>query len=473
MKLNSGMCFCSCLMFLLVGCASSNIHPEDMSKLGAAPTIGDIGKIAHGPPLYRLDYLVDGQAYTYEIYEATDTAKYYLLLFQGGRLVAVDIWDEQSNQSEPGTCTFFPPRSGMDVEDCLRKIDQSLMANKVDLRQPATPDQEALERSKSGAADTVGMLTIETALFAPIMVPVLVITLPIAGASALADKSPHDSPNVTLGESYEDVRSRVESYPANFVSITDGNGTVLVPGHGVSEVAAAFGVAGGKVNWINLSPGTQCSGLHSSTGTHCTMGQESHRIVKQIPRTPRPPVIDEWENIALYYSPPAHYDVLGETSSGPGGYSAKSRTENAVKDVKQRARKDGATAVLVETRDEISGEELGEEVIPAPAAGTATPVYGAVTALPFYNGWTQALEIYVPADAEAFQKAAQTHATSCAALSQKNDDMKDAYKAMKEAGTPAEIAAAEQNLQSAEDAYDAAFCGDDDWYAEQMTAQKH
>jgi hypothetical protein len=155
---------------LLAGCASSNIRPEDMSKLGAAPTTEDIDKIAHGKPLHRLDYLVDGQTYTFEIYEAADTAKYYGLLFQAGKLIAVDIYAANSHSTSPAGCMLFPPRPGMEVEACLRTVDQALQAASVDLNKPVIPDQQTLQYTQQENAGAVAETVTEAVLFAPIAV---------------------------------------------------------------------------------------------------------------------------------------------------------------------------------------------------------------------------------------------------------------------------------------------------------------
>ncbi|MFI4967329.1 MAG: hypothetical protein ACHQAU_01280, partial [Gammaproteobacteria bacterium] len=258
----------------------------------------------------------------------------------------------------------------------------------------------------------------------------------------------------------------VEQLPERDRSVKDGSGTVLVPGGLTSIPAAAFGLQDGKVIWLQLDPPTSCGEGFILWDKQCRMNTfaPGHR---HVPRKPRSPVIDEWENIAIYYSPPPQFDVLGETSGKVGrGFTSKGRMAGAIEDMKKEARKDGATALLLEAQVDPDGQEA------APAPGTGTPVYGADATVPLRGAWATTLEIYVSADADAFQKAAQVHGTICDALSQKKDDAKDAYEAVEKTGTPAEIASAQQNLQSAKDAVDAAFCGDDDWYAEQMATQK-
>jgi hypothetical protein len=188
-----------------------------------------------------------------------------------------------------------------------------------------------------------------------------------------------------------------------------------------------------------------------------------------VPHRPRPPVIDEWENVALYYSPPPQFDVLGETTGkAQGAFSGKSRMANAIEDMKKRAQKDGATGVLMYPVD----PKIDKQPTAAPAAGTGTPFYGTPGEASFGTLRVSGLEIYVQADADTFLKASPLHATICDALSQKKDDTKDAYKAVKDTGTPDAVAAAKQNLQAAEDAEDAAYCGDDNWYAEQRVGHQ-
>lgn len=451
---------------LLAGCATPNIRPEDISKLGAAPTQADIDKIAHGEPLHRLDYLVDGQPYTFEIYEAADTAKYYGLLFQGAKLIAVDVSGVNSRIPGPADCMLFPPKSGMDVEACLRTANQTLQAASVDLSQPVTPDQQTLQRMKNESAGAVAEGVTYTVLMAPIVVPIMAVMLPLIEVEKASEKSVQQSLSVKLGDSYQDIQVRVEQLPERERSVTDGSGTVLVPSSFSSIPAAAFGLQGGKVIWLQFDPPSECGGGFMLWGMQCTL--RTAVAPWYAPHKPRPPVIDEWENLAVYYTPPPQFDVLGETTGKADGFSAQSRMENAFEDMKKRARNDGATGVLVYPLS----RPADQEPTAAPAAGTGMPVYGATGTAPFGTVWVRGLEIYVPGDADSFLKAAQLHATTCGALSQKKDDAKDAYKAVKDTGTPDAVAAAKQSLQAAEDAEDAAYCGNDNWYAEQMVGHQ-
>lgn len=452
----------SLAIILLAGCATPSIQQQDLNALGPAPTIEEVSKIAHGPPLNRLDYLVDGQTYTYEVYAVADAGKDYGLLFQSGKLSAVNVFDIHTYKPEPRTCTFFPPKPNFDVEDCLRKITQSLKDSAVDLRQPVTPDQKTQAMEQKEKAGDVTAAAVETALFAPILVPVAVVMLPFMGAEKASQKSAQDSLGVKLGDPYQDIQARVEQIPEKSRSVVQGSGTVLVPAGLTGMPAAAFGLQDGKVIWLQLDPLASCQ----IGGDNCRMGD--HGPSTQHFRAKTPPVIDEWENLALYYSPPPNYEVIGPVSGKASGFSSSSRIGNAVEDMKGWARKEGATGVLVDSKPDTPDQEPTA----APAMGTGSPVYGAVSTLPFYGIWTHGSAIYVPADADAFLKASQVHKATCDDLSQKKDDAKDAYKALKDTGTPADIAAAQAKLQSAEDAADAAYCGDDDWYAEQMTGQK-
>lgn len=452
---------------LLAGCASANIQPQDLKALGPAPTAEEVAKVAHGAPLTRLDYLVDGQTYTYEVYGIADAGKDYGLLFQRGKLSAVNIFDIHTYKPEPRTCTFFPPKPNFDVEDCLRKINQSLKDSAVDLRQPVTPDQKTQEMEQDKKAGAVAESVVDTALLAPIVLPAMAIMLPFMGAEHASEKSAQESLHVKLGDPYQDIQARVEQIPERQRSVTQGSGTVLVPGGLTSIPAAAFGLQDGKVIWLQFDPPTACGGGFMLWEKDCRMGDHG-RPAPQHFRAKTPPVIDEWENVALYYSPPAHYEVIDRVSGRPRGLFSSSMG-HAIEVMKESARKEGATGVLVELKDYAPGQEPTT----APPAGTAAPVYAADSTVPLHNGWASGWAIYVPADADAFLKASQVHGATCDALSQKKDDAKDAYKAIKDTGMPAEITTAQANLQSAEDAADAAYCGDDDWYAEQMTAQNH
>jgi hypothetical protein len=260
---------------LFVGCASSSIRPEDMAKLGAAPTMEDIDKIAHGSPLYRLDYLASDHTFIYETYEASDTKRYYGLLFRDGKLIAVDEMPlHLASWPSLWHCTLFPPDPSEGVDACFQAFNRSAEASAVKIGSDVAGDQVAKSQDYHEVEGAVAENAVEIALFAPILIPAAAIALPVMGVTELADESQRASLKVVLGEPYEDVRSRVEGYPAKFVSVVDGNGTVLVPGAGVSEVSAAFGVADGKVVWIDLSPKAGCGGGLLSKGKYCSMGRD-------------------------------------------------------------------------------------------------------------------------------------------------------------------------------------------------------
>ncbi len=462
------------LLALLAGCATSNIRPQDMSQLGTTPTMDDVDKIAHGAPLHRMDYLVDGQTYTFEIYEATDTSKYYGLLFQAGKLIAVDIVALHFYSFGPEACALFPPKPGMDVEGCLRDANRTLQANAADLRQPVTPNQQGVHTAAKDAAETAAEGSVYAAFLGPVLVSLVVagavVALPILGAEKAGEKSAQQSLGVKLGDPYAGaVQARVEQLPERERSVQAGAGTVLVPSSFSSIPAAAFGLQGGKVIWLQLDPPTACGDGYIVWDLKCRLNTAAPSAWHP-PHRPRPPVIDEWENIAVYYSAPPQFDVLGETvGKADRGFTSAGRMEGAIEDMKKEARKDGATALLLYPPN----RPEDQQPTAAPAAGTGTPDYGPPTTAPFGVLWVRGLEIYVPGAAAAFLRAAQVHATTCDALSQKRDDAKDAYEAVKDSGTPDAVAAAKQVLQAAEDAKDAAYCGDDDWYAEQMTAQQH
>jgi hypothetical protein len=455
--------FCGFILILSAGCASSNIRPEDMSRLGAAPTQQDVDKNAHGKPLHRVDYLVDGRSYVFEVYEAADTARYYQLLFQDGKLIAVDMASGYTRDFGPATCMMFPASPGLDVEDCLRTEDKALQDASVDLQQPVTPDKPARQRASGDTAATavegVTMLSL-AAVFAPVVIPLEVLSLSVTGAEKAGEKSAQQSLGVKLGDSYQDIQARVEQLPERDRSVKDGDGTVLVPSSFGSLPAAAFGVQGGKVIWLELDPPWECGNGFGIWGADCHVRTQLPGPWRA-PQAPRPQLMDEWEDLSVYYTPPPEFQLLGAVwGKATGAFSGKSRMQNGIEDMKKQALKDGATAVLMYPD--------GREFTAAPAAGTGVPIYGPTGDAGFLSNFVSGLEIYVPADADAFQKAAPIHAATCDALSKKQDAADDAYDEAKDTGTKDAIAAAKQTLQAAKDAKDAAYCGDDDWYAEQM-----
>lgn len=458
---------------LLAGCATANVKPRDLSALGSAPTADQVAKITHGSPLYRLDYLAGDHSFIYETYEESGTERYYGFLFQDGKLAAVDLtYEGEAQRPSLVACTLFPASVDMDVDACFQSFNRSVEAKSIEAGAAVIPDKPFKPSDPEGTAGTVVEGAVVLTFSAPFIIPAAVIGLPIVAAASVTGDGRGQAPlDVKLGTSYEDIRTRVEQYPDKDRSIKDGSGTVLIPGSALAGITAAFGMDKGKVIWINPTPSTVCGGGMWFWGQTCTMGNQPRPPVRtflQPTRARTAPVIDEWENLALYYSPPAHYDVIGRVSGKTSGFTAKGRMAEAIEGMKRSAREEGATGVLVDTQ----ADPLSQGLTAAPPAGTGSPVYAVGGTLPASFGDAYGYAIYVPADLEAFQKAAQVHATTCDALSQKKDDAKDAYKALKGSGTPADIDAAKAKLQAAEDASDAAYCGDDPWYAEQMTAQK-
>lgn len=68
----------------------------------------------------------------------------------------------------------------------------------------------------------------------------------------------------------------------------------------------------------------------------------SGTIVKQGDQN-RQPVIDNWQNIYLYFSPPANYEVIGMVTGTGHGLGDETKMENALEGLKEKARDAGAT----------------------------------------------------------------------------------------------------------------------------------
>jgi hypothetical protein len=264
------------LIVCLTGCASSGVHSTDLSKLGDKPTIEDVTKIAHGTPYYRLDYLMGDQTFIYEMYEDSDSNRYYGMLFQGGQLIAVNLLDQhQAYRSPMFKCTLFPPTPGMDVEDCFRKFNAAVQANALELRSAAAPtDNHAGVSGQNGEA--VGAVA-EAVVLSPILIPAAVVGLPFLGAEKVSEQSARESLDVKLAEPYAEIQSRVEQIPERDRSVTNGNGTVFVPSDLTSIPAAAFGVQDGKVIWIDLAPRSLCGGGFMLWNKDCSMGDHGTR----------------------------------------------------------------------------------------------------------------------------------------------------------------------------------------------------
>ncbi|MGA9853267.1 MAG: hypothetical protein WBR15_10085 [Gammaproteobacteria bacterium] len=193
-----------------------------------------------------------------------------------------------------------------------------------------------------------------------------------------------------------------------------------------------------------------------SSGTIVEQGQE------------RQPVIDNWENVYLYFSPPAHYEVIGMVTGKGRGFSDESKMENALEGIKEEAMDAGATGVLLQSAGTVTSGSISTATWNSNDYGG----YAFGASVPIIRGSVTGLAIYVPEDAANFTTALHVHQTKCAALSAQEDAMKAALKVAKKGGTKADIAVAEQNLQAVDDAEDVRYCGDDDWYAEQMSAKQ-
>ena len=193
-----------------------------------------------------------------------------------------------------------------------------------------------------------------------------------------------------------------------------------------------------------------------SSGTIVEQGQE------------RQPVIDNWQNVYLYFSPPAHYEVIGMVTGKGRGLSDEGKMENALEGMKEEALDAGATGVLLQSAGIATAGSIGT----ATWSSTGSSGYAFGASVPITRGSITGLAIYVPVDAADFTKALYAHQTKCNSLSAKEGSMKAALGVTKKTGTNADIATAKLSLQTVEDAEDAEYCGENGWYADQMTAQK-
>lgn len=185
----------------------------------------------------------------------------------------------------------------------------------------------------------------------------------------------------------------------------------------------------------------------------------------------RDPVIDNWHNVALYFSPPAHYEVIGAvTGKGKGGlfHSDQSKMEDAIEAVKEEALDAGATGVLLQS----SGLTDAGSINTATATVNGGAVFAVGNSIPVVNGSVTGQAIYVPEDAAAFIKAKAVHSATCDSLSDKEDGLEQAVKAAKKSGTSADVDKAKKDQQDNEDAEDQEYCGKSAWYADQMQARQ-
>jgi len=182
----------------------------------------------------------------------------------------------------------------------------------------------------------------------------------------------------------------------------------------------------------------------------------------------RPPVMQHWENLYVYFSPPPDYIVIGMVSGSGRGFSGQGKMDNALEGMKEQAREAGATGVLMQSAGITTVGAVGGSTWQGGGYGGSSFGF----AVPVTGGSVSGLAIYVPADAARYTLALQEHDSTCAALSTADDKMEAALKATKKTGIAADIAIAKGNLRTADDAQDANYCGHDAWYAEQVEAQQ-
>ena len=192
-----------------------------------------------------------------------------------------------------------------------------------------------------------------------------------------------------------------------------------------------------------------------STGTIVEQGQE------------RQPVIDHWENVYLYFTPPAHYEVIGMVTGKGRGFGDEQKMNNALEGMKEEAKDAGATGVLLQSAGTVTAGSVSTATWNSNDYGG----YAFGASVPVTNGSVSGLAIYVPQDAANFTSALHAHRAKCDALSEQEEAVEAALKVAKKTGIKADIAAAKHNLRAVEHAEDAEYCGDDNWYAEQVTAQ--
>ncbi|MGH8321398.1 MAG: hypothetical protein ACRESX_01240 [Gammaproteobacteria bacterium] len=171
-----------------------------------------------------------------------------------------------------------------------------------------------------------------------------------------------------------------------------------------------------------------------SSGTIVEQGQE------------RQPVIDNWQNVYLYFSPPAHYEVIGMVTGKGRGFSDEGKMENALEGIKEEAMDAGATGVLLQSAGTVASGSISTATWNSNDYGG----YAFGASVPIIRGSVTGLAIYVPEDAANFTKALHAHQSKCDALSAQEDNMKAVLKLAKKTGINADIAAAKHNLQTVE-----------------------
>jgi hypothetical protein len=196
------------------------------------------------------------------------------------------------------------------------------------------------------------------------------------------------------------------------------------------------------------------------------VGCSSGTIVMQ--GAARPPVMQHWENLYLYFSPPPNYIVIGMVTGSGSGLSGQGKMDNALEGMKEQAREAGATGVLLQSAGITAVGAVSSSIWSGGRYGGSSFGFSA----PVTGGSVSGIAIYVPADAARHTLALQAHESTCAALSTADNKMEAALKAAKKTRIAANIVTAKGNLRAADNAEDANFCGDDDWYAEQIEAQE-
>jgi hypothetical protein len=195
-------------------------------------------------------------------------------------------------------------------------------------------------------------------------------------------------------------------------------------------------------------------------------GCSSGTIVQQ--GTERAPVMNDWENLYIYFSPPENYQVIGMVTGKGHGFGDQSKMENAMEGMEEQAREAGATGVLVQS----AGMSTAGAVSTSSWQGNGSGGYAFGAAVPLMNGSVSGLAIYVPADAANYTQALQIHESVCGTLSTNEESTKAAVDSAKKSGVAADINTAKHNLDAVKDEEDSNYCGRDAWYAKQMEAQQ-
>ncbi|MCU7843523.1 MAG: hypothetical protein KZQ93_06750 [Candidatus Thiodiazotropha sp. (ex Monitilora ramsayi)] len=240
----------------LSACSSVGLKSSDIETIRYGDRLEEVKIFNEGRGLYRIDYIVDSRVYRFETRRIKDTGEHYSFLFEQGKLIAVEHIS-RGDALSPGIrdCALFPPDFDLEVTDCFRAFNASVISNAVLLPNEnfSRINQEALDEYRQDQLSGLGTLVV----YSPIVGPLAVAVLPIMVLGAL-DNTKIEEFDIRLGDRYEDIEEYILSLPPETRILLEKEGSIYIQAGVLEFPAVAFGIENGSVVWIKLHPKGVC-----------------------------------------------------------------------------------------------------------------------------------------------------------------------------------------------------------------------